>query len=170
MLHSIRQGLIYAREAGPETAWREFHRRGNRHPLVQFSKYACCGVLATIVHNTVFGLLGWSGWLPHFASQGLPPGQRAQYFVLASAGGFLVSNLVAYAINVSWIFEGGRHARFQEFLYFTGISAAGFGIGLALGTAEILHGSGSSWMASLFLVVSSTLVNFVTRKFFIFRG
>jgi putative flippase GtrA len=89
---------------------------------------------------------------------------------LASAGGFLVSNLVAYAINVSWIFEGGRHARFQEFLYFTGISAAGFGIGLALGTAEILHGSGSSWMASLFLVVSSTLVNFVTRKFFIFRG
>jgi len=170
MLRSIRQGLIFAREAGPETAWRAFHRRDNRHPLVQFCKYAWCGVLATMVHNAVFGLVGWIGWLPHFSSQGLPGVDRARYFVLASLAGFLVSNLVAYLLNVHWVFEGGRHGRMKEFLFFTGTSAVGFGVGLALGTAEILHGSGSSWMASLFLVLASTMVNFVARKFVIFRG
>jgi putative flippase GtrA len=170
MIQSIRQGFIFARENDARTVWREFNRRDNRHPLIQFCKYACCGVLATVVHNLTFGLLGWSGWLPHFASQGLPADQRALYFLLASLGGFLVSNAITYLVNVHWVFEGGRHGKLKEFLFFTTASAIGFVVGCALGTREILLGSGSSWIASLSLVLCSTLVNFATRKFLIFRA
>ena len=169
MLNSFRQSLRYVRCHSPGTAWREFIRRDNRHPLVQLSKYGCCGLLATIVHNLIFGALGWSGLLPHFAGQGYPPDRRAFYFAAASIAGFLVSDVVAYVTNIAWVFEGGRHNRVKEFVLFTSVAAIGFAAGLGIGIWDILHGSGSSWQASIILVVSSTLVNFVTRKLLIFR-
>jgi len=170
MQNSLRQGLFYLRTHPPGMIWHEFIRRDNQHPLVQVSKYGFCGVLATAVHNLIFGALGWSCVLPHFAQQGHPPQLRALYFVAASAAGFLVSDVIAYVTNVLWVFQGGRHDRKKEFILFTAVAAVGFVAGLAVGTWDILHGSGSSWQASIFLVVTSTLVNFVTRKLFIFRS
>ncbi len=170
MITSIRQGLDFVRTHDARTVWREFNRRDNRHPLVQLSKYLVCGVVAVVIHNTVFALLGWSGLLPHFADQGQPDGKRALFFALASLGGFLASDVFAYLSNVSWVFEGGRHHPFKEFSLFTAVASIGFFVGLSFGLWEILRGSGSSWMASIMLVLTAAAVNFLCRKFIIFKG
>ena len=170
MRDTIRQGLHYVRCHPPATVWREFIRPDNAHPLVQFSKYAFFGVLSTVVHSVVFGVCGWSGLLPHFASQGYPTEKRLIYFAGASLAGFLASGVFAYFTNVTWVFDTGRHHAITEFLLFMAVAAIGFCVGVGFGVREILIGSGSSWVASVVLVVSAVLVNFATRKFLIFRG
>jgi len=169
MVSAIRQGLNYARGRSPAVLWSEFICPTNRHPLVQFSKYVILGVLAAALHNLVFGLLGWGGVLPHFSSQGFPKEQRAVFFVEASLAGFVVANIFAYFTNVSWVFERGRHNAATEFFLFIGVASIGFFVGVAFGVWAILAGSGGSWLASLILLVSAAAVNYVTRKFLIFR-
>jgi len=169
MRDTLRQALSYVRCHPPGVVWREFIRPGNAHPLVQLSKYALFGVLSTVVHTLVFGLCGWSGLLPHFVNQGYPRNQRLVYFLLASLVGFLASNAFAYVTNVNWVFGGGRRNAPQKFLLFMAVASLGFFVGLGFGVREILIGSGSSWQASVVVVVFATIVNFLTRKFLIFR-
>jgi len=170
MITSLRQGYDFVRQHGFATAVKTFWRRDNRHPLVQVAKYLTFGILAVVVHNVVFGSLGWSGLLPHFAHQGQPEQARVLYFVLASLAGFLASDVVAYATNVTWVFEGGRHHPVKEFLLFTAVASIGFCVGISVGIWEVLRGSGSSWLGSVFLVLVAAVVNFLSRKFLIFRG
>jgi len=170
MLSSIRQAVAYLRANDLETAWREFIRRDNCHPFVQLSKYGFFGVLSVIVHNLVFGGLAWSRVFPHFAAQDYPPSERAAYFALASLGGFLASNTVSYCTNVRWVFESGKHHPVKEFALFTGVASIGFLVGLGCGVWDILIGSGSSWRAGALLVVAAILVNFLCRKFLVFKG
>jgi putative flippase GtrA len=170
MIASLRRGIAFARDQGLRPTWSAFWRRDNRHPLVQVTKYLVFGVLAVVVHNSVFGALGWSGLIPHFAHQGHSGPDRAFLFVLASLAGFLAADVVTYATNVTWVFEGGRHHPVREFLLFTAFASIGFSVGVLVGVREVLHGSGSSWMGSLILVLVAAGVNFVTRKFLVFRG
>jgi putative flippase GtrA len=161
--------MDYLRRHDPYTAWQAFLRPENQHPMVQLAKYVLFGVLAVVVHSVVFGLLAWSRLLPHLISQGEPVERRVLFFVSASTVAFLVANLFAYYTNSKWVFMKGRHHTVTEVALFTLVGSIGFIVGLAVGIREILAGSGGSWQASGALVVSATVVNFLTRKFVIFR-
>ena len=66
--------------------------------------------------------------------------------------------------------ENNWHHRVMEFFYFTVVSSVGFLAGLFAGPMFIrLYGIGT-WTAQGMMIVASTLVNFVCRKFFVFKG
>ena len=65
--------------------------------------------------------------------------------------------------------ESGRHSRVREFTFFTLIAFASFCAGL-FGGPFLIHKFGiNSHLSQVGLVVTSALVNFVCRKFLVFK-
>lgn len=175
MIDTLRDGLNFVKQNGLRTVWGEFIKR-DTHPLLQFVKYGCCGVLAVLVHTLVFGTLAKTV-LPAMTESivnGAPITKELliRNFILASIVAFLVSNLTAYLTNLLVVFTGGRHHRVVEFLFFTAVSSVGFIVGLVIAVLQLQHGGehANSWLATLTLVVTAALVNFACRKFFVFKG
>lgn len=138
------------------------------HPLIQFGKYGFCGVLAVTVQVAMW--IFFSQWFPNAEGLDLTKRERAINHLIANLCAFPFSNIVAYITNVLFVFEPGRHSKTREFAYFTGISFFSFIIGTMAGPFLIDRFGIPSWAAQGGLVVTSALVNFVCRKFFIFKG
>jgi putative flippase GtrA len=83
---------------------------------------------------------------------------------------FMVSNLTAYVLNILFVFKSGKHSRRKELGLFYLVSAISVGIGVAIG-AVLIKGFGLSTTYSYIAkAVSTTLINYVARKFIIFHG
>ena len=99
----------------------------------------------------------------------VPDYLRTLNFCLSSGVAFLISNAVAYGLNVLFVFERGRHSRGKELGLFYLVSAVSVGIGVLLG-AILIRGFGlSAGVSYIAKAVSTTLINFVARKYLIFN-
>lgn len=167
VMREVREGLRFVRENDLGDVIRAINSR-NAHPVVQFVKYGICGVAAVIAHNSLVYLFGI--WIPFAESSGLGDAERSNNQMLANLLAFPFGNAVAYATNAVWVFHGGRHSRLREFAYFTIISLVSFLAGLVGGPLLVRYFGISEHLAQLGFVVTSALVNFVCRKFFVFNG
>lgn len=149
------------------TIWRTLISR-DAHPLLQFAKYGFCGVSAMIVHQTIWAAC--STWLYPALDNSIPQETRALNSTINNGIAFCFSNVFAYLTNVAWVFTPGRHNRWKEFFYFTLAGTVGFVAGLTAGPYLIHQYGINSIAAQGSLVVASVLVNFVCRKFFVFKG
>lgn len=151
------------------------------HWSVQFAKYALCGGLATIADVTIFYSLSWrlipalqeDDLLVRILKLNIKPvaeQMRGRNFIINTAIAFIFSNMVAYLTNMLWVFEPGRHAWYIEIGLFYAVSLISIGIGTYLGWAMIHFLKLSTTASYLGKLLASLLVNFVCRKFIIFRG
>jgi len=101
-----------------QNLWAQFTRR-EASPLIQFIKYAICGVGATTVHVIVFFLFSWLiipalnaedvvVKLFHISCAPISDAIRARNAMINNALAFLLSNLAAYIMDILWVFESGR--------------------------------------------------------------
>lgn len=170
------QTLAETRRFFSENNWHTIIARLNSrdtHPVIQFLKYAICGLGSATVHNgavAVFVAL----WLP--AAKGmlidgvpLDDMTRAANLKLANSWAFPFGTLFAYITNTLWVFTAGRHSKIKEFLLFFVVAAIGFFPGLFV--VDWLAGQLGlpSFIAQLGFVVTSVAVNFLCRKFIIFK-
>lgn len=148
---------------------------------IQFVKYSISGGVATVVHITVFYLLAWLV-IPalkdtdivvrflHLSVPDISDTVRARNASINNWLAFIFSNFVAYILNITWVFESGRHHRVLEIIMFYAVSA----ISIAVGTAVmwlLIQFIGSSTTAAFAAdLVAAALVNFAVRKYFIFKG
>jgi putative flippase GtrA len=138
------------------------------HPVIQFFKYAVCGVAALAVHTTIFFLL--AKWvLPALKSNVSDDSVRADHALINVSIAFLFSNATAYWLNVRWVFTSGRHSRVKEFLFFTLVNGPGAISGVAVQDWLIRSLSWPAWAAFAGFVLPNVLVNFACRKLFIFQ-
>ena len=102
-----------------QNLWAQFTRR-EASPLIQFVKYAICGVAATIVHVIVFFLLSWLiipalnaedvfVKLCNLSCAPISDALRARNAMINNALAFIFSNLTAYLLDIVWVFKSGRH-------------------------------------------------------------
>lgn len=148
---------------------------------VQFLKYAICGGLATVTDVFVFYVLSWR-LIPALKPDDIAvrflrlkvkfatEQQRARNFVINTAIAFLFSNLVAYLSNMLWVFEPGRHAWYIEIGLFYAVSLISISLGTFLGWAMIKFLRLSTTTSYIGKMIASLLINFVCRKFVIFKG
>ena len=149
--------------------------------LIQFVKYAISGGVATATHILVFHLVAWkvfyalqaNDWFVKILK--LPIHQisdatRARNSMKANAVAFVVSNFVAYLINIYWVFIPGRHHWVVQIGLFYLVSAAAIAVGTAVMVFLIrrfgmltTHAFGANIFAGL-------MINYAMRKFFIFSG
>lgn len=172
LLRGLRADLLLAREhlrdRGPRDTLRWLKSR--EVPVTfQFAKYAALGVITTLVHLGAF--TGFSHTLfpahDYLVEGGITPALKERNAILSNLLAFPFAVLFNYVANVFFVFTPGRHSRSRELLLFIGISFATFAAGLLSGPALISRGL-DPWFAQGVLVVTSALLNFVCRKFFVF--
>jgi len=153
-------------------------------PLVQFIKYAICGGVATGTHIVVFYLFAIMlfpaigagdqvvGVLRRFGIGVSHPAEavRARNAVLDNVIAFFFSNTVAYLLNIMWVFEPGRHGRLVEIGVFFAVSATSMAIGTWLLRLLIRRFGFTTTLAFVANIVTSLAINFVMRKFVVFKG
>ncbi len=156
--------------------------KGRQHgPLVQFIKYSIAGATATAVHICVFYLCACKilpalgpgdklAGLLHLQVVALPDAVRGRNSAIDNLIAFIFSNLTAYVINVLWVFESGRHNRMVEIMFFYLVSGISTGIGSAIIWFLIGRFGITTTVAFGVSVLVSFMVNFVLRKYVIFRG
>ena len=150
-------------------------------PLVQFIKYGISGGLATLVHIIVFYLVAWKIF---------PSLQEKDFFIvilgitvtevdvatrsfnsmLSNGVAFIFSNMVAYIINVFWVFKPGRHNRFIEIGLFYLVSGVSVVIGTSMMGFLIRYYGMQTTYAFTANIVSAVMINYGMRKFYIFKG
>jgi len=150
-------------------------------PVIQFIKYAIAGGVATAVDVVAFYFLSWrilpalkeDDPLLKFIPLKIKPVEehvRSRRFVINTAIAFIFSNFSAYLINILWVFESGRHSWPVELALFYAVSGISLAIGTAIGWVLIKRLHLSTTASYIAKGVSALLVNFVCRKFIIFRA
>ena len=139
------------------------------HPALQFIKYAICGAAALTVHLTV--ATASAKWLiPGLESNCPNDNQRAMASLGNNGIAFLFSNALVYWLNTKWVFTQGRHNLAKEFLLFSAVNLPGAVCGglVQYWLTRVL--GWPTWAATFGFVLPNVLVNFLCRKFFIFKN
>ena len=150
-------------------------------PALQFIKYAICGGIATVTNIAIFHLLGWRLWpclqtrdtfvrLLHLTVPVIDDALRGKNAIIANSIAFVVSNFVAYILNICFVFRSGRHHRLVEFGLFYAVSGVSFVIGTTLMGWLILQFGLMTTVAFFSNMVVALIINFAMRKFVIFKG
>lgn len=173
MISSLQAAFRFVRA----NTWTDVFRAAlsrDSHPFLQFIKYGFSGVAATVVHNVVVAILSATvfpagkGML--IDGQLLPEEVRAWHLVLNNALAFPFGTVTAYLLNVAFVFTPGRHHKVIEAVLFFLVGAAGFFPG-----AFVVNWLAGYWhlpstVAQLGFIITSVIVNFLCRKFIIFKG
>jgi putative flippase GtrA len=143
-------------------------------PLIQFCTYVMCGVMATVVNTGLVIILSLTV-LPAMKGMivnGLPLDEalRKHNLLLNNIIAFPFGCLVAYFTNILFVFTPGKHSKLMEMLLFFGVAACGFFPGLWV--IDVLVGKFGvpSSLAQCAFIFTSFMVNFLMRKFVIFKG
>lgn len=149
--------------------------------LLQIVKYGIIGVLATIINLVVAELAAAYVWpclgpddlfvkYCGFSSVVIADATRATLAVYCNFVGFFVANFVCWVLNRKFVFEPGRHHWFVEYMLF--LAGSGFAIlcGSALIWLLVKYQGLQTTYSFVINVVVSVAVNFVVRKFFVFKG
>ena len=150
-------------------------------PLVQFIKYGIAGGLATFVHIVIFHLVAWKIF-PSLQENDLfivilgitvtevDVATRSLNSMLSNGVAFICSNMVAYIINVIWVFKPGRHHRIIEIGLFYLVSGVSVVIGTSMMGFLIRYYGMQTTYAFTVNIVSAVMMNYGMRKFYIFKG
>ncbi len=153
-------------------------------PFVQFIKYGMVGGFATVVHVFTFFLIGFVLFpcvSPEdplvrlvarlgIAAPVVEEALRARYAVYSNVLAFLVSNVVCYLLNRLFVFRPGRHHMIMEFFLFLAVSAISGAIGTALIWLLVDRFGVHTTYAFATNILSSLAINYLMRKFFVFKG
>ena len=150
-------------------------------PIVQFIKYSIAGGVATVVHIAIFHLLAWRAFpalqerdfLVRALKLKIEPvddRRRSWNSMISNFGAFLVSNLVCYLINVTWVFQAGRYHWAIEVALFYLVSATATVMGTVLMAWLIRRFGLLTTYAFCANIFTSVMVNYAVRKFIIFHG
>jgi predicted MFS family arabinose efflux permease len=149
--------------------------------LFQFIKYGISGCIATSTHILVFHLVAWKvffalqvdDWfvrLFNLPIQELDDSTRSRNSMKGNGVAFVISNLVAYFINIYWVFVPGRYHWILEVGLFYLVSGAAVLIGSALMGFLIRRFGMLTTYAFGSNIFASLMINYAMRKFFIFNG
>jgi putative flippase GtrA len=150
-------------------------------PLIQFIKYAIGGGIATLTHIVVFHLVAWRLFpslqgndfavkVLKWSVVEMDDARRSRNSMIDNVLAFIVSNFVAYLINIYWVFEKGRHSVAVELGLFYLVSGISLGIGTILMGFLIRRFGIRTTYAFVSNLVTAVMINYAARKFLIFKG
>ncbi len=149
--------------------------------FIQFLKYGVIGAAATGVQVVCFYALAalvlrcltaedLAVRLFNFPIAEISDTARALRFALNTGLAFLIANIFCWVLNRLFVFRSGRHGILMELVLFVGGSALSTGIGTIAGWALIQFVGVATSYSVILQVLSSVILNFVFRKFIVFRG
>lgn len=170
---AIRDFINFLWLNSPKEMWTRI-RRQDVPWLVQLSVYGFCGVVATVVSVGLVVLLSlyvipaYEGMLVH--GEPISKELRSRHLLINNSIAFVPTNFLVYYMNVLLVFKRGRHHPWKEFFFFTMINFAGFALSQIAGPWLVRQFGIPTNVAIFTNAVVSALINFVARKFFVFKG
>ena len=134
----------------------------------QLFKYALCGCISVAFFFSIFlsaGIL----YPDYLDTSQMSQSTHQCHLSIVLALAFIPSNFLAYFSNRAFVFTPGKHNFLNEMFVFTSISTLSF-IGGEVGKRFIVDAGYPNVIAALSFAVSSALVNFVARKFIVFKN
>jgi len=149
--------------------------------LFQFIQYGISGCIATSIHILVFHLAAWKlffalqadDWFVRILNipiQKLDDTTRSRNSMKGNGVAFVISNLVAYFINIYWVFVPGRFHWIMEIGLFYLVSGVAIVIGTGLMGFLIRRFGMLTTYAFGANIFAALMINYAMRKFFIFNG
>ncbi|MFK5921664.1 MAG: GtrA family protein [Verrucomicrobiota bacterium] len=176
MIKRSKQAINFVKENDKKTVVKHVLSH-DAHPLIQFGKYGFCGALAVMIHLSVVYALG----LTIFPAIGenLPIELKQHNGTLNNIIAFFISGSVVYWLNIKFVFKSGRHSALVEIILFFAVSA--IPLAAASGVNWLIYHNSEmlsefhmqkhvEHIANFGFILTSALVNFVARKFIIFKG
>jgi putative flippase GtrA len=161
---------------------KQFFQR-EAHPFIQFIKYGISGCTASAIDIILFYVL--CIWIiPAIGSNDvmlkilpfdipvadISDNTRAFRFALNSVISFIFSNGTSYLMNIIWVFERGKHKWYVELLLFYSASGISIVIGTLIGSLAIKYFGATTTVSFIAKAVAALMLNFICRKFIIFKG
>ena len=146
--------------------WARIRNRDTR-PFFQIIRYGVVGVSATLIDVAIFA--GLSQWVWPAIDQELGNQLRADRSTINSAIAFFIANIYTYIINHKFVFVPGRHRPSVEFFIFVGVSALSLLLGLWAMRYLINVYSVPTYSAKGVAIAVSILINYVCRRFLVFK-
>lgn len=146
----------------------------------QFVKYGVVGVMSTAVQMVVFYILAatavkclkaddWAVKFLSLPSVDISDALRSIYFAVDMAIGFVAANIFCWLLNRAFVFRPGRFLWYLEFAMFFGAAATAWAIATGL-SALLIHFFGiMTTQATIIEIAVSFLINYFSRRFFIFK-
>jgi putative flippase GtrA len=157
----------------PSVIWRRI-REQDMPWIVQLAVYGFCGVLSTVVAVAQIVILSKT-IIPAYEGMVvdgvlMTDDLRAKNLLINNTISFFTTNVFAYFLNVMLVFKRGRHHPWMEFFYFTLINGISFTLSQVAGP-WLVHQFGVPTNLAIFTnTVFAAAINFVARKFFVFKG
>lgn len=148
----------------------------------QIFKYGVIGVASTLVQTGVFYTLATTylkclttddfavRLLGFAAAEGLTDGVRAFRFAFATGVGFVLANVFCWLLNRRYVFTSGRYRWSVEFALFFATASIATVVALSISSMLIGRFGLMTTLAVFVEVIASFVINFVVRKFVIFKG
>lgn len=173
MISLVSELFAFFFKQSPAVIWRRI--KGRDMPwIVQLAVYGFCGVMATVVAVAQIVLLSKT-IIPAYEGMtvdgvAITDALRATNLLINNTIAFLTTNVFVYFMNVMLVFKRGRHHPWMEFLYFTLINGLSFGLSQVAGPWLVHQFGVGTNVAIATNTVFAALINFVARKFFVFKG
>jgi len=136
-------------------------------PSWQFTKYLIIGSTSVVIFYLVYGMF-------RLSIETLMPGsfttQRLFWNLLAIFVAFVPTNAFTYHTNRKWVFIDGRHSQKKEFTLFTSGAALAFVACQFVAWYLITFVPVNDLVVTLSVIVISTVMNFLFRKFIVFHN
>ena len=146
--------------------WKRLRERDTR-PFYQILRYGLVGLSATLIDLLIFA--GLSHLILPAIAHDLGDSVRADRSTINSAIAFFIANLYTYVINQKYVFVPGRHRPGVEFIIFVTVSAVSLLLGLWVMRRLINGYSADTYSAKLVAIGVSILINYVCRRFLVFK-
>jgi putative flippase GtrA len=169
----IKEVLEFFFKQRPAEVWRRLRAR-DMPWTVQLAVYGACGVLATVVSVGQVVLLSKTV-IPAYEGmvvdgEPMTDSLRARNLLVNNTIAFLTTNVFVYFINVLLVFKRGRHHPWVEFFWFTVVNSISFALSQVAGPLLVRQFGVPTNLAILTNAVFAAAINFVARKFFVFKG
>jgi putative flippase GtrA len=149
--------------------------------VLQFIRYGISGAAATATHILVFHLAAWklffalqeNDWFVKLLGIPIEPlddATRSRNSMWGNGIAFVISNLVAYVINIYWVFVPGRYPWIVEIALFYLVSGVAIVIGTALMGFLIRRFGILTTYAFGSNIFTAVMINYALRKYVIFNG
>lgn len=162
--------LVALKQLANKAGWKSavgYICRPDASPSWQFTKYLIIGCTAVLIF---YGTYGVFRILVELLSPGAFTHQRMLWNLLAIFFAFIPTNFFTYHTNRRWVFVDGKHGPRKEFFLFTAGAAISFVVCQLVAAILIRYSHVNDMIVTLSVIVISTVVNFLFRKFFVFHG
>jgi len=135
----------------------------------QLFKYGLCGGIGAVTYAGIVVAIHF--FIPDFVDSELNSANQLLWNTnIVNTAAFIPSTILSYILNRAFVFEAGRHKVWFEFWSFMIIALISFFAGI-LGTFFIMRTYNvEAWVGNIAFTIPSLLVNFVCRKFFVFKN